>query len=316
MDCDFCRKQVQTLAEIATCVFRHKMVVNVSIHYYRTEILRPQGSREEVFISPELLMLKVYSIVAKLDVNFVREFFPTVDALGVLPAAYINRKPADAHKVLAGLRSITELDCQKSVASDCTETFADREGLNLLIQSVLSEVLDYTLWVNSDCYSKYTKPIYQASTPRISADWICAMKQRTVAKNFRNRNESHILGRLTSLLDTLNATLSTQKFLFADKPMTTDVILYSFLSPLLTIPPQLTPFEHLPLTRLRAFLLDFDDWLWQLSASRHPLTPTTSLVCMEITPQPAEENNAWKANAGFIAVCGLTAAAVVALSRR
>ena len=301
--------------EIEICVFQ---MVNVSIHYYRTEILRPQGSREEVFISPELLMLKVYSIVAKLDVKFVREYFPTVDALGELPAAYIQRKPANAHKVLSGLRSIVELDCPKSVSSDCADSFGDREGLNLLIQSVISEVLNYILWVNSECYNKYTKPIHQASTPRITADYMCAMKQWKMQSQFKHRTESQVLGRLTGLVETLNSTLSQHKFLFGDRPMTTDVILYSYLSPLLAVPAQLTSLEHLPLARLRAFLLDFDDWLWQLSASRHPLTSTSSLVMknLEIQTPPAEENVNWKANAGFIAACGLTAAAVVALSRR
>jgi hypothetical protein len=140
---------------------------------------------------------------------------------------------------------------------------------------------------------------------------------------FRNRSEATLIANFGNLLDTLNSIFNTgnSKFIYGDVPMTTDVILYSYLSPLLAIPQQLRgPWEDVKLARLRGFLLDFDDWLWQLSSAGGPLTSTAMLLT---PPQPPEHSLAeedeeakpvdWKANAMFITLASAVAASVIYL---
>ena len=54
------------------------------------------------------------------------------------------------------------------------------------------------------------------------------------------------------------------KFAFSDEISEFDIVLYSWLSPLFTIPPSLIFWDHEEIKRLRTFLLDVDDTLWQL----------------------------------------------------
>jgi len=289
---------------------------NIAVHYHLTEILRPQGAREEVFIHPEHLMLKVYSHLAKLDVDFIREYFPNVEALGDLPGGFIKHEPANAHEIFRALRSVHELDNSAAVSPDRLDSFADREGLNLVIQTVLSESLNYCLWLKPDCYAKYTKPIYLASIAWPLGDLHALSAKNLASKRFKLKTEGRITSELSALVDTLSSMFGpgNSKFLFGDSPMTTDVILYSYLSPLLAIPAQLTPWDQ-NFQRLKAFLLDFDDYLWRVS--RDNLTSTSCLVNPDgLAVVPVGPALSKELRYSFMALCGAAAVAMVALNSK
>ena len=261
----------------------------LAIHYYKTEKVREGGAREEVFLSQELLMLKVYGIAAHLDVKFVREYYPEILALGQLPGAYVNNKPANAFQTLAYMQSLSNLDASERVSAEAADLFMDREGLLLAFSNQLSDALEYCLWVRRECYEKFTKPIILASTPRLVADLNAAAQRRASLSKFRGRDHRGIVDSIKKTLTNIEEVLPPgRKFIFSDSPMTLDIVLYSYLSPFLAIDEALLPFSIVG--RLRTFLLDVDDWLWQVNATRHGLHEILkSPGVVSVTPQTEEQ---------------------------
>ena len=257
-------------------------MTRLAIHYHKT--ISPTGKQDEVFLSPELLKLKVYAHAARLDVHFVKENYSSVKALGALPAAFINGSPANVHQIMTSLRILRELDDPSSVQEDALDNFANREGLILAIEEQLSDALDYCLWAYPPAFNKFTKPVLLASSTRLISDIeVLANQFRTMSK-FKYR--SNMLQSTHAILSLVHSLLpSSRKFIFAHKPMTIDVVIYAYLSPLFSgiVDSQLTPWEghqgweHL-IKRIKTFLLDIDDWLWQSAALSEPLLSTEALV--------------------------------------
>ena len=244
----------------------------VSVHYFRTCRVRHWVS-QEVFLSPEFLTLKVYSAIANIGVDFVASGYPTADAFGAiqLPAAFIGGMPAGAEQILSFLRGISDVDSQVSSSSP-----EERVALSELAKSVLGQATQYALWGHNECYKKFTRPVMMDSLPRPYADLYCA-EQRDM---YMYKDISLLDSRLKALLKHLSSKMLVSKFFFPSKtdgPSICDIVLYAYLSVLLSIPEKFCPFYFCKdpdeetkeiIHRLRSFLLDFDDHLWHLNAQR------------------------------------------------
>jgi hypothetical protein len=203
------------------------------VHYFK----QYSPSQEELFLSGRLLLIKVYALVAGIEVDFVHERYPWM-----APMAFVDNSELEFEEVVLLLKETRMVG-----KSDC-------DAMEVWIRSELEDILDYALFGNSLCFEKFTKSVYFASTPRPQADiylfqkrlkWRYADEKEMIAKfNLFNQQVSEIIHK------------------FSNQPSYLDIVLYSFLSPLFAIPPDLAFWEQQNLTHIRAFLLDFDDWLW------------------------------------------------------
>lgn len=248
----------------------------LAVHYFRTCRVRHWIS-QDVYISPEFLLLKVYAAIANIGLDFVPSAYPSVGALAdiPLPAAFLKGIPADYEGILIYLQSLADLDAEASPSSK-----AERDALIVHAQSVLRDAVNYTLWGHPDCYAKFTLPVMKDSMPRPFADIYSSGKH----KRWAMRDSWIIDSKLNSLFKFLNSKLRSGRFFFpvstksGESPSVCDVVLYSFLSVLFSIPENFSPFFFASdsqseetqeiVQSLKAYLLDFDDWLWQLNARR------------------------------------------------
>ena len=240
------------------------------VHYFQTCRVR-HWINQEIYLSPEFLTLKVYATIANIGIDFVPSSFPQVEAFShiPLPAAFIGGKPAGTEAILNYLRRILDLDQNVSQSSK-----EERAALSILAQSVIAEAIEYMLYGHFECYTKFTQPVLFDSMPRPFADWYAA-DQHAI---WVNRDMALIDSRLKDLFKFLNNKIRSSKFFFcSDAPSICDIVLYSHLSVLLSIPEKFCPFFFVReitdeteeiMHRLKSFLLDFDDWLWQLNARR------------------------------------------------
>jgi hypothetical protein len=244
----------------------------VSVHYFKTCRVRHWVS-QETFLSPEFLILKVYSAIANIGVDFVPSGYPTAEAFGAieLPAAFIGGKPAGPAQILSFLREISDVDSQ--VVSSSPE---ERIALLGMAETVLGQATQYALWGHNECYKKFTRPAILDSVPRPYADVYCSQQR----EKYMFKDLGLLDTRLKAFLEHLNSKILISKFFFpskADGPSICDIVLYAHLSVLLSIPEKFCPFYFCKdpdeetkeiIHRLRSFLLDFDDHLWHLNAQR------------------------------------------------
>ena len=243
---------------------------NLSIHYFKTCRIRHWVS-QEVFLQPEFLILKVYASIANIGVDFVPSSYPTAGAFeGLdLPAAFIGDKPAGIEGILAFFKDLCNID--KGVPSSQEE----RAAMKVLTERLLGEAIRYTLWGHSECYKKFTKPVMRDSMRSPSADIYCSSRR----KEHMYKDLELLDSQLKSFLKYLNTKLLISKFVFpiGEAPSSCDIVLYGYLSVLLSIPDKFCPFffsktqdpDTLEIVnRLRSYLLDFDDFLWQLNSQR------------------------------------------------
>lgn len=258
----------------------------LAVHYFRTSRVRHWIS-QDVFISPEFLLVKVYAAIVNIGLEFIPSAYPSVQALGNidLPAAFIKGSPADYQGILRYLQTISDLDENASSASK-----EERDALIVHAQSVLKDAIMYTLWGHPECYSKFTLPVMKDSMPRPFADIYSAESHR----EWEVRDRGLIDSKLKKFFKYLNSKLRSGRFFFpvtiasAEFPSICDVVLYSFLSVLLSIPDKFSPFFFASdsqseetgeiVQSLKTFLLDFDDWLWQLNAKRSQQIQDPSLI--------------------------------------
>jgi hypothetical protein len=214
---------------------------------------------EEVFLSGNSLLIKVYGIVAGIELDFVREFHPENT-----PCAYLEGVELDVEDVLTVLKIMRPLPSESD-----REQSLEREALGLWIRKTLTEILDYNLFKNTACLEKFTNPILRSSMSRPAAD-VYLLQRRLNA----NPPEAEMVEKMKNLLTQIHELIGNYKF--NNDPNLLDITMYAFLSPLFAIPPDLTFWEDksLPLQKVRAFLLDFDDWLW-CHAMRPPLPAVT-----------------------------------------
>jgi hypothetical protein len=179
------------------------------------------------------------------------------------------------------MQSIVDIDSSLSSSGGSVGRGADYERLSLETYGVeiLTGAIQYALFGSHECSSKFTCPIIYDSIPRPFADsWLATQRE-----TWLNRDKELISASLWKLLKQLVSKIgwgSSRKFFFdPDKPSVCDVYLYSYLSVLLSIPDKFVPYPFLRdgveddeveevVHRIKTFLLDFDDWLWQLSSKR------------------------------------------------
>ena len=249
----------------------------LAVHYLHTCKIRHWVS-QEVFLDPYFLILKVYATIANIGLDFVPSSYPQVGAAnGVnLPLAFINGEAADVHGIIRYMQSIVDID---SSLSDKSNTPAyERDCLQTYGTDILKTAILYALFGAHDCFQKFTSPIFRDSISRPYGDqWLSDQKAHWV-----NRDRELISKSLWKLLKQLVTKIgwgSSRKFFFdSEKPSFCDVVLYSYLSILLSIPEKFIPYTFLRedkeedeeeiVHRIKTFLLDFDDWLWQLSSKR------------------------------------------------
>jgi hypothetical protein len=237
----------------------------LSIHYFKTCRVRHWVS-QEVFLCPDFVILKVYATIANLGIDFIPCSFPKAAAFGEfgLPAAFIGEKPMGTEEILSFFRSIVDI-CQSS---------EEQLALICLTRKVLGEAIRFTLWGHKDCYERFTKPVMKDSISRPYADVYCHGQR----EEYKNKDLQVIDNEVKSLLKYLNSKIRSSKFFFqGDSPSLCDIVIYAYLSVLLSIPEKFCPlsFARSPdedtqeiMNRLRSFLLDFDDFLWQLNSQR------------------------------------------------
>ena len=237
----------------------------LAVHYFRTSRVRHWVS-QEVFLCPEFLMLKVYATVANIGIDFVPSSHPKAAAFGErnLPAAFIGGKAAGVDDIVSFLRTVVDID-------DHDE---EKQALCSVTRKLLGEAINFTVWGHRECFEKFSKPIMRDSMATPYAELYCS-RRRTENKN----KDLGILDQeLKSFLKYLNSKIRSSKFFFStENPSLCDIVLYSYLSVLLSVPEKFCPFFFAKspdedsleiINRLRSFLLDFDDFLWQLNAQR------------------------------------------------
>ena len=246
----------------------------LAVHYLHLCRVRHWVS-QEVFLDPNLLMIKVYASIANIGIDYIPASYPTAGVFGAaleLPAAFINGEAAGTAKIISYLRSIVDVD--KNIKNSFSE---EREAIQTGASRVLHEAIHYALYGQTDCFAKFTTPIMRDSLPRIYAKSFCSERQR----EWINRDRELISSRLWNVVKEISNKLgwtSSRKFLFDDHPSVCDIALYSYLSILMSIPEHLTPYHFLKhgvpddvdevIQRIKSYLLDFDDWLWQINAKR------------------------------------------------
>ena len=314
----------------------------LAVHYFQTCRMRHWIS-QEVFLSPNFLLLKVYSTVVNIGIDFVPCSYPSAEALDhiPLPAGFVKGTPSGTEGILQYLRSIAEVDTSIS-----SSTQGERAALSVLAETVITEAIQYLLWGHADCYSKFTYPIMMDSMSRPFGDVYCAGQRA----QWTNRDCELINAKLKNLLKYLNSKIRYNKFFFSnDRPSMCDIVLYSHLSVLLSVPDKFVPFFFVKdtsddtvemLHRLKSYLLDFDDWLWQLNAKRaeqiEPSAPLHSALVAaagDVATVPAGEGAAGEAtldtsspskpllgtdkrqNLAFLGIVAATMAGVVMLTR-
>jgi hypothetical protein len=241
----------------------------LAVHYMHTCRIRHWVS-QEVFIDPNFLVIKVYATIANIGIDFVPSSYPTVGLSRVnLPIAFVNGSPVGTPGIIEYMQSIVDIDINMGIPD------YERMCLQTYGVQVLTDAINYALFGSQDCFSKFTSPIIHDSIPRPFADkWLSAQRDEWI-----HRDKELISASTWKFLKQVVSKLgwgSSRKFLF-ETPCICDVYLYSYLSVLLSIPDKLVPYSFLRdgvdeveevIHRIKTYLLDFDDWLWQLSSRR------------------------------------------------
>ena len=249
----------------------------LAVHYFHTARMR-HWIEQEVFLCPKFLLLKVYASIANIGIDFVPATYPSAGAFGHigLPAAFIKGFPTGSEGILKYLGSLTATALESGGFNE------EKLALSALTESTLSEAIQYNLWGYQECFANFTWPVMLDSMPRPYADRFC----KEQVGRWINRDVDLMNRKLESLFKVLSRRMSVSRFLFSqDQPSLTDILVYSHLSVLLSIPDKFSPFffardeEALVelVQRLKSYLLDFDDWLWQLNAKRDRLVPSAEV---------------------------------------
>ena len=314
----------------------------LAVHYFQTCRVR-HWINQEIFLSPKFLMLKVYGTIANIGIDFVPASYPSAEALSniPLPAAFVNGKSVGCEGILKYLRNIHDID--QAIPSSTKE---ERLALSAWAQGILHEAIEYTLFGHYECCTKFTLPIMFDSMPRPYADNYCSSKMDA----WVNRDKALIDSKLKELFQYLNSKIRNSKFFFSNEsPSMCDIVLYSHLSVLLSIPDKFCPYFYVGdqtdeytqelLHRLKSYLLDFDDWLWHLNSKRseqiegNTLTPSAmvaarGIVAPAAAPEEQESNETINVekpllgqpqdrsqNIAFLVVVAAAMVSVVALNR-
>jgi hypothetical protein len=246
---------------------------HLAVHYFATVRTRHWVS-EEVFLSPEFLILKLYAAIGNVGIDFVPSRYPSVGAFGPmeLPAAFIEGRGAGIDGIMKFLRSVVDID--QLHADQISDPNEERESLSVAATRTLSQSIQYTLFGSQEVFVKFTKPvIFDSMQSRIAAEFFLSHKRT----QWINRDHRIIESDLVQLLRHISSKLfrSNDKFLFSNSaPSVCDMIVYAHLSVLFSISEPYTPFACLRdneemeeiLQRLKGFLLDFDDWCWARKA--------------------------------------------------
>jgi len=275
----------------------------LAVHYMHLCRIRHWVS-QEVFLDPNLLIIKVYAAISNIGIDFIPSSYPSAEVFaGIpLPAAFIEGQPEGTRGILRYLRSIVDID--QDIRNSYPE---ERAAIECGASTVLSDAIEYALYGHGDCYTKFTCPVMRDSLSRIYVDSYLS-SQRT---KWINRDNDLISGQLWRVIKEISRKLgwtSGRKFLFDDRPSVCDISLYSYLSILFSIPENLTPYEFLKhdqsdqdieetVQRIKSYLLDFDDWLWQLNTTRSnesagliPLLPSAAKAAKGVSSSPVEED--------------------------
>ncbi|CBZ50825.1 conserved hypothetical protein [Neospora caninum Liverpool] len=208
-------------------------------------------AEEEVFLSPEVVFLRIYCLLTNLRVAFLPSRYPSTQALGNLPAAFYNDGVLNGRSLQLLLQEERDLDALVAPASP-SRLRADSEALSAYIDAKLAQVLDFTLWCYEPCYSRFTSRVYRRSLSSVYAPFFLFRRRRSVAARFRAVDAVHILRTFLEVLERLAVDERTSKkdvspsrgagrFLLADAPTKADVNLYAYLSVLFQIPSEYTP---------------------------------------------------------------------------
>ena len=307
----FAYTRLHTLASLVFCYPNSEML---SIHYFHTGRMR-HWIEQEVFLCPELLIIKVYASIANIGIDLIPSKYPTAAAFGdiALPAAFISGQPMGTKGILKYLHTLHD----QEIPDTCLSTWA---------AEVLSDAIEYTLWAFPECVKHYTWPIMKDSLPRPFADLYMIEKR----KLWQNRSVALINSRLNALFKQCYSNLLKNRFMYgSDKPGFTDIVLYSYLSVWVSIPEKISPFnttDSETLERLKSFLLDFDDWLWhhgrnntdkpliESAQTTHVISTTTideqTIETKDNTPFLGKDPETRKGNVVFLTFVAVTMGAI------
>lgn len=220
---------------------------------------------QEIFLDPDYLVIKILSSIDNIGIDFIPSKYPSAGAFGdiPLPAAFLKCRPIGCAEIIQYLQSLT-------VATP--DTF-EQASLRALVESVLSEAISFSLWGHEECYSQFTWPVMKDSLSRPFADLYC----RNERAKWVHKDSELLNRKIRNVFETLGNKILVSKFLLSnDNPTFVDILVYSYLSVLIvSIPEKFAFFDQDPelVQRLKSYLLDFDDWLWQ-RASDVPLIPS------------------------------------------
>eukprot|EP00922_Rhytidocystis_sp_ex-Travisia-forbesii_P008876 GHVS01012972.1.p1 GENE.GHVS01012972.1~~GHVS01012972.1.p1 ORF type:complete len:465 (+),score=15.08 GHVS01012972.1:118-1512(+) len=170
---------------------------------------------EEVFLSPQYIALKLYSLVANFQINFLASQFPYCNSLGHLPAAFVSHAAQTSEDLLTWFASIRDIDHLQSKATLLplhAENYnfpgeATRKALvtgksslamlsgaadcdifvyRTIVVEKVSRLINYVLWLYPRCYNNYTKPICSATLPGIFSEWFAYRRKRQMAQTYQH----------------------------------------------------------------------------------------------------------------------------------
>lgn len=263
----------------------------LAVHYMHLCRIRHWVS-QEVYLDPNLVIIKVYAAIANIGVDFIPSSYPTAEIFnGIpLPAAFIDGQPSATRGIIQYLQTIVNID--KEIRTSFGE---ERQALEIGASNILADAISFALYGHSECFTKFTTPILRDSLPRIFVNSYLASK-RTQNVNKDKDLLSQQLWRLIKDVSRKLGWVSGKKFLFDDdRPSLCDITIYAYFSVLLSIPENLIVFQFLKhdqpveidetIQRIKSYLLDFDDWLWQLNTKRSdesagliPLIPSAAVA--------------------------------------
>lgn len=133
------------------------MEFGLAVHFFHTVRVR-HWVAQQVFLSPEFLIIKLYASIANIALDYVPSQYPSQGAFGAipLPAAFIHGRACGAEGILKFLRSLVEID--QLHASSISDPRDEREPLMVHAAAVIQEAISFTLFA-SDAYQRYTRPV-------------------------------------------------------------------------------------------------------------------------------------------------------------
>ncbi|KAF6203850.1 hypothetical protein GE061_002185 [Apolygus lucorum] len=118
---------------------------------------------------------------------------------------------------------------------------ADMRAFMSLVNTVLGNAENFITWVDSETYTKITKPRYGSVHPFPLNHWLCFSKRRTVLKKlsalgWANKSLENVYDEVEKGCSALSDRLEKSKFFFGDQPTELDALVFGHIYTILTTP--------------------------------------------------------------------------------